>query len=252
MKKTITVLTLSVISCAYAEGDMIWSADMSQGSYSITNSTDFTLTAATTWSSSDFTTMPGYVYVDGTNKVSFEGGSVGLKLANSFTISMDCNLTGVGSSTQTSYFLMKISETALWEFGVEYNTDTRAITLSANSNTYVFSDVKSFGSYAISDISNITFTMAGEPDQAGIMSVYVNGTLAASGIMAQGNRHSTSSIGAGLTFLRDRDDNNGAIKGFVGGVSSVHVYSGVVIPEPTTATLSLLALAGLAARRRRK
>ena len=248
----ITMLALAGVSITYAEGDMIWSSDMTQGNYAITNSEDFTLTAETTWSSGDFTTMPGYVYVDGASKVSFEGGSVGLMLSNSFTISMDCNLKGVGSTTQSSYYLMQISESAGWEFGVEYNTNTGAITLSQNANTYTFSDITSYGAYAITDINNVTFTMVGEANKDGVMSVYVNGTLAASGIMAGNNRHDTSTINSGLTFLRNRDDKYGSIKGFVGGVSAVRVYSGVVIPEPATATLSLLALAGLAARRRRK
>lgn len=253
MKKTlITLMALAGVSCAYADGNLIWSADMSHGDYSITNGENFSLSASNQWASNDFTTMPGYVYVNGSSKVSFEGGSVGLKLAETFTVSMDCKLTGVGSDTQTSYYLMKISESASWEFGVVYDTNSGAITLAANNGTYTLSDVKSYGSFDITDISNVTFTMAGELLEPGAMSVYVNGTLAASGTMAGGNRHDTTNVGGGLTFLRDRDDNQGAIKGFVGGVSAVHVYSGIVIPEPTTATLSLLALAGLAARRRRK
>lgn len=44
-------------------------------------------------------------------------------------------------------------------------------------------------------------------------------------------------------------NNNGTINA---GVFPVVSFSGQLVPEPTTATLSLLALAGLAARRRRK
>ncbi|MEE1265453.1 MAG: PEP-CTERM sorting domain-containing protein, partial [Akkermansia sp.] len=73
----------------------------------------------------------------------------------------------------------------------------------------------------------------------------------------------TFAIGSGNSG-NSREPFNGQIAGLtiftsssvIGGVNDVTKYMGTVapvaIPEPATATLSLLALAGLAARRRRK
>lgn len=55
-----------------------------------------------------------------------------------------------------------------------------------------------------------------------------------------------------LTLRIARTSGSTSVQGYLAVTGGSVTYSSVLVPEPTTATLSLLALAGLAARRRRK
>ena len=262
MKKTlITLVALAGVATANSD-NLLWTLDCTQGQYDITMGAAWTgnpyqpNTSYDFSADSTFTTRPGYAYVNGTDKISMEEAYIGVKLADSFTISMNCSLTGVGSTTQTSttqtsFTLLEVSESLTWEFGVMYNTITSTVTLSANPGTYTLSNVTSHGTYDYTDISNVTLTMSGGVNEVGKVSVYINGQLASTATMAADNRHKNSNVNHGLTFLQKRDHSDGRF-GFIGGVSSVSLYNAVTVPEPTTATLSLLALIGLAMHRKRK
>lgn len=257
MKKTlITLVALAGVATANSD-NLLWTLDCTQGQYDITMGAAWTgasyqpNTSYDFRADSTFTTRPGYAYVNGTDKISMEDAYIGIKLADSFTISMNCSLTGVGSTTQTSFTLLEVSESLTWEFGVMYNTITSTVTLSANPDTYTLSNVTSHGTYDYTDISNVTLTMSGGVNEVGKVSVYINGQLASTATMAAGDRHTNSKVNQGLTFLQKRDHSDGRF-GFIGGVSSVSLYNAVTVPEPTTATLSLLALIGLAMHRKRK
>lgn len=97
---------------------------------------------------------------------------------------------------------------------------------AAGSNTSYFTDAKGLGSSSNTSITAITFDTS-VVENAAVTSGWVDGNTA-------------SGLGSNLenTFAN-------AHGGKIAAVSPA-------IPEPTTATLSLLALAGLAARRRRK
>lgn len=60
------------------------------------------------------------------------------------------------------------------------------------------------------------------------------------------------SLEAGNTLLFVYGDNSGGGANTISNLTSSYTLATVTVPEPATATLSLLALAGLAARRRRK
>ena len=221
---------------------------MSGGTYAVTTGDAWTQESPyspnTSWSSTDFTTMPGYVYNDGSKKISFEGAATGIRFADSFALSVNCSLTGATSESlaSTTVQLMQLCETASWQFNVTYDTQNQTIGFGGNPT---LNGVQTFGTFALADITNITLTMYGGVGEDGLVTVYLNGNKAASCTMAGTNRHSTSNINAGLVFLADRQ--SPSTSGVVGGISSVSLY----VPEPATATLSLLALVGLAARRRR-
>ena len=87
--------------------------------------------------------------------------------------------------------------------------------------------------------NDVTFTVAYNTT----LSQFV-GTLAYDGYTAKINLGETFSVNA-ITATFDGDSS------FVGHVSDIQLKV-TTVPEPTTATLSLLALAGLAARRRRR
>lgn len=256
MKKTIiTLLALAGVASAAYEENLIWSADMTKGEYKYTIGAaapaEFSILFNSSWSTSDFTTMPGYAYTDGTKKVGFEPNGdgtnkSGIRFGDTFTISADCNLTGVYSTEKKEYDLIQLCETLSWQFNVKYSTETKQITFSGSPG---LDGLTSVGTYELTDITNITLTMNGAVGEDGIVSLYINDSLAAYATMDGTNRHATSYLNAGIVFLNDRSyPGNG---GIIGGISSVKVYNTVTIPEPATATLSLLALAGLCARRRR-
>ena len=254
MNKTLTILLLlSSVAGAQSEQNLLWNISITDNAYQVSTGAAWTsetpYAPKTQWSSQDFTTMPGYVYNDGTKKISFEAAALGIRFADTFTLSVDCSLTGNTSAalTSTTCQLLQLCETLTWQFNVTY--DTQAQTIGFGGNTTV-NNVQTFGTYSLADITNVTLTMDGAPNKAGTVTVYLNGEKAASGTMVAANRHNTSNISAGLVLLADRV--NPDKTGIVGGISSVSLYnSNIMVPEPTTATLSLLALAGLAARRRR-
>ena len=256
MKKTIIALmALAGVACAAYEENLLWSMEIVDNSYKFTTGAaygDGTYTGETKWGSQDFTTMPGYVYSDGTKKVSIESAT-GVKFGDSFTLSMDCSLTGAvtppaeGQTAVETIHLVQLCETASWQYNVTFNTLTGQLGMSGASG---MSNVTAYGTYTLADITNITLTMDGDVNEDGIVTVYVNNQKALQATMSGTNRHNTSNINAGFVFLNDRSYQTA---GAVGGVSGVRLYNAVIpVPEPTTATLSLLALAGLAARRRRK
>ncbi len=99
---------------------------------------------------------------------------------------------------------------------------------------------------AIGDVSvtlNTPITLSFKSDGEGTITMYVGDTVAG-----------YTTIGDGyLTQTIEKFAIGGRIGGKAGNNADVTVYGASlsIIPEPTTATLSLLALAGLAARRRR-
>ncbi len=246
MKKTLIAL-MAMAGVAAAEGTLLWTLDATDGEYSITTTNDYTgQSLRTNWSSTDFTTMPGYVYSNGDKKIAVEPTDMGIKMADSFTMMMNCNLTGeVYDKNASQHWLMAVGESGGWDLGVAYDSSTSAVTIATENSSYTYTDIVTYGTFSLSDIKSITLTMDGGLDEAGAVTVYVNGIKAAEGTMSAANRHTNTTIKA-ATMLNGVAEH----KGVLGGVASASFYAGV-IPEPTTATLSLLALAGLAARRRR-
>lgn len=100
---------------------------------------------------------------------------------------------------------------------------------------------------AVGDVSvtlNTPITLSFKSNGEGTITMYVGDTVAG-----------YTTIGDGyLTQTIEKFAIGGRIGGKAGNNANVTVYGASlsIIPEPTTATLSLLALAGLAARRRRK
>lgn len=126
------------------------------------------------------------------------------------------------------------------------------LTLSTQANDWFVGG----GRYAAIKIGEVTYTATQTASHSGTANTVGKFTFDFSAAPV------TFSVGNSLTFTFNstasgEDSSYGVFKGIEGPVvsdtwkASVQLKA-VAIPEPTTATLSLLALAGLAARRRRK
>lgn len=140
--------------------------------------------------------------------------------------------------TDTSRQVLGISSTAT-AFASSY-------TLDNYSNTINFVDV----SFTDLTLSKGTEYFAFYVASADLTGIGVGDTLEAASVasvnlMAQGTGFTSPS--SDFSFLQGV----GAASTNYTPVGAIHITAGVLIPEPATATLSLLALAGLAARRRR-
>lgn len=257
MKKTlITIMALTGVVCAANEENLVWTLDFTGGSYAITKgaAAPANYTPATNWGSQDFKTNEGALTTDGDKKVALESANPGVGMGDSFTLTMNCSLTGVGGNdtSDTKYWLMSANQNQTsWFLGVQYDTATKQITFG-NSN-HTLSNLVSYGTFELTDITTVSLVMNGAVNTDGEMAIYVNGTMAASGTMAAGDRHGNADWKNGVVFMNKMSEHDG-VAGTITGAElyNTALYSTKPIPEPTTATLSLLALAGLAARRRRK
>ena len=266
MKKYIAIATLLAVGSAFANAaELLWSADMTTGTYAFTMGSAWTGDAyapQTKWGSQTFVDGKG-VQTNGDNKVSFETVNAGLpssveypgiKLSDEFSLQFFVDLTSADSSA--SAYLCEISESLSWGFYLKYDANSDQFSFVAGSGTYTFTDSTSNATIdSLSGIKSFTITMEnkGEADNdgrySGLLSAYAGDTLIAQATMAAGNRHSTSTVKAGLSFLNKREGSDGV----AGIISSVSLYTGI-IPEPSTfgllAGLGALALVGT--RRRRK
>lgn len=117
-------------------------------------------------------------------------------------------------------------------------TSTSVVTPGSNSETNTVNLTLSFTNYK---------NLLGE-DIGGIFKLYVGDTEAASYEVTDSEH--TNLIKNGESKIWTNTTNNVASQTY-GNIALKHGGS-IIIPEPATATLSLLALAGLAARRRRR
>ncbi len=95
-------------------------------------------------------------------------------------------------------------------------------------------------------------TIALQNNGKGTLTLLVDGVVAGYSVITSAPEYGSNKLIKNFTFGARNDGGNKANlilhdAQFVSGL-----VTGIVVPEPTTATLSLLALAGLAARRRRK
>lgn len=134
-------------------------------------------------------------------------------------------------------------------------------TFTASNMSFVFwnSDYRTTQSITLgnSELVNITLAVQGA-NQSQIASVYVNGTLIQTLDSYNGNMNNGTESTVMRTYLNNSNFSYGEVtlanelKDAQGVVAMMGLTEKPVVPEPTTGTLSLLALAGLCARRRKK
>ena len=214
------------------------------------------------WTSDDFTlTTDNYALVgsDGSCPWSSQVSGVG----ESFTLSLDVNSVSDSNDWKTIVSLYSDGGTATFNNCMALTTNgdgDGSIVLQSGlgeETPYGSAGNQTLASgWKSSDVKNTTFTIVSDAT-ADTLTLYVNGVEAAH-IDDWGAGSGKSLALTGFQFgscFSNADKISGA------EISNITVWNkaltatevkGLVIPEPTTATLSLLALAGLAARRRRK
>ena len=188
--------------------------------------------------------------------------AIGHKNANTLTFYVKVSdLFGADTlDAATSYTLKTFSYLGWDDDGELGQGDTLTVTLGTQSVTATITDVHVTGSY---DPKNtVTFTDTLNFTTADILTVTLTGgnsTLV--GIKYIDSPTNNKVLGSASNLNTDgtmnywHEDRNNAANAWQGGWKTdapVVQLTATFIPEPATATLSLLALAGLAARRRRK
>ena len=253
MKKTLIAL-MALASVTMAEEYPSWDLKVYTGSAG-TNTTGDTLesgnrdfqfdsaTALTTYAF-DFTAtkLDAYGYsnftIFNTSRGNSDGSSRdGLGLlsttsnsADSITVCLSVGTTAI--ETGNNRPTMTINEGDILTFAYDSGSGT-VLLFNETSSTLLQSTVDLTGANV--DPTKYYFESGAAPTSS------ANGNNGSSAVYTQGGKH-VLTFGT-ITDLSSMTNNVDAIKAFIGVPS---------VPEPATATLSLLALAGLAARRRRK
>lgn len=100
------------------------------------------------------------------------------------------------------------------------------------------------------DWAVLTWTFDKSGNQNAYMTYEIEGSVSTISGSCDAARNNTNITG--IYFKNDYVTNVMAYEGIASSTQVESIARAIVVPEPTTATLSLLALAGLAARRRRK
>lgn len=154
--------------------------------------------------------------------------------------------------------------------GVTWDADSQALTIGRGqwvsaSNTFTYlgsgnsSTTGSLSSYLSTGtgLTNITLAVKVTDTSWGHQraDVWVNGTKVQQLASYYGDMKTTTANWKGVQYFVENGTKYGTISitnEYLTTAEGIASLAGATIPEPTTATLSLLALAGLAARRRRK
>ncbi len=246
------VLTLLSLGCAIA-------AQAAEPVYSWEWTTEGATISADGWHNS-------FTYVEGEDHASFTSSSSPWitsmpAMTGSFTVSFDVKNLSTTNSNWNSIICLYSNGTT------SGNGNSLQLQFDTQGNLHLYNQVggaTGFGGNTTGSILTGLTSADLQKDEwtsfsivsdltTNTLSVYVNGTSV--GSVADWNPTSPALTGAqfGTAFGSGGHSLNGSID-----INNIKFYNEAVhpasenIPEPTTATLSLLALAGLAARRRRK
>ena len=236
MKKTIIAL-LALAGAAFGAEyttETVWTANFGSaytGGYTTTLTTS---TSGTFWDAADIA-VEGGAQTRANKRIHMEGGTYGDWNTN-FEFAITLTLTG-DSITAGHIAEIKSGPTSDWLcLGVNANG---ALTLTGNE----ISAATGTGSLALGTQYTLTFAKIGTELTLSAGNASVTATLGS----ADAYTGIINNIALGGNTGSDR-----RVPVLVESISWSNATPAPVVPEPATATLSLLALAGLAARRRRK
>ena len=264
MKKTLIAL-MAMASFTFG-ADLVTELKL-DGNFSDTqNNLTFGGTESLGWStSSPISGSNGYVSVSDNHAV-WHGNFVTAPSTTNFAITLFINASELPVSTQTGD---KQSWTTQWIIGGS-TSPTNGLKIGLGHDGQIKTGLHNIGGVGVSSGSStietnqwyqvgLSVTDALESSKS-VWTLYINGEVVAT--KTDDNR--TISFSNVALFEGADSTGNGRYTGYVDDIQFYNVSSlddaksimsaqaARLVPEPTTATLSLLALAGLAARRRRK
>ena len=169
-------------------------------------------------------------------------------LCNGTWTGVTVNGASNGSQINTSGLYARWGTGAHWN-DVQWQGDTNLSDLNGDAAGTGWDDVASAGlvySFGVTSGTTVAFTLIGHDGSAIVDSYVIAGTLKSGSAGAAALTFDDSVTGS-YYFDSYKGGSEADMKALANSVATT-----APIPEPTTATLSLLALAGLAARRRRK
>lgn len=259
MKKTlITLLALSCVSMGATIGTIDKKDTTLKAYWDFTESNALTAGSVISWSELPTWNAAGYGEST-TSSTHPYTESAGLRAADGFTVSFDINGAGVGTLlSMTSGGMTQAWRTITVTLAASEETDGASI-LSAQFHGNTEDAVAK--TLILSDTDWTTLTLVGSVDKTAastlVLDFYIDGehigkssTASATNITG-GNVINKMQFGYYGTSVNSASTNIDNILVYGRALSAAEVKA-LTVPEPTTATLSLLALAGLVARRRRK
>ncbi len=199
-----------------------------------------------------FEDKQGAVLTAGTS-YSIDVTSLGYTLESAWTLQFDAEVTGASATWTRVITAGHANQNNLIQMWFNPNTDKVGFD-KVGGNIATTEAAASHGDIDLVDGTTHTYTIVFTGGQtAPTMSLYLDNSTTA--LATREFSYTASNYGPAYGWTFNTLQIGGA--GFGAEVSNVALYAGAQaptgnIPEPTTATLSLLALAGLAARRRRK
>lgn len=236
MRKTITAL---FALAGFAAADLAWQYDFTEGEASRvagTNAPTIDNLSSLSFGSNGLTML-------GSNALTLSG-DLGLAMNQEFSVALTLQSVTLGSGNNVTLFQMSKSDG--FNIRAEVNATTGLLSVTSSNYNLNNSTAKESFNLSLSEDSmpqTVHFTMQNiEGGNDGLFSVWLDAEVAATFTVKGPYRNTAESIKFGAPGAE---------------VASITAYNTYVkptpmVPEPTTATLSLLALAGLAARRRRK
>ncbi len=257
MKKTLITLAALVAgsASALAEGTLVWDLTVTNDGFKVTDAAggDYTSLEVT---QNTATISDGVCTTNGTdNRVYITDSASSITMGTSFSFVVQGGLAETPSQWGV---LFGFGELNNWNIKVNYDSSNGGSLGFAPEGYQLVSNSR--GGEITTDDGTYIVTYAMQEDNSAKVSLYQGGTLIATA--TQPSTHTQTGEVLDIFSLGGRPlSTNNNLTSF--SFDNVQLYEGVlsagqiaslsgVTPEPTTATLSLLALAGLCARRRRK
>ncbi|MBQ7024529.1 MAG: PEP-CTERM sorting domain-containing protein [Akkermansia sp.] len=257
MKKTIITLfaLCGAASATTTDATLVWDLSFNAKNQAVVTNGSGDDYSSLTITMNGSTVTDGICATPADNRVTITDSAATLRMMDSFSFVVQ---GGADVAVSNWGVLFGLGEDNIWNIKVANNTSGN---LTLLEESYSISDkvgstatpYGSMGTYIVT-VDNGGKTQAQASTSA--LTLYYNGVEVATGTLGAANCTAqpldTFALGG-----RNRETSNATDFSF----TNVQLYSGVLsatqisqlsVPEPTTATLSLLALAGLAARRRRR
>lgn len=252
MKKTIiTLLALSSISMA-AEPALVWDLDFDSTGVVFTSYVEGVTSNLSSGVGSDLIS-DGAITLNN-NAFSFTQTGGNLSYSDEFTLLAKVQM---GKAANNYPVIFSLGETTSWNWKPSFYQNDNEFVLDKDGfgDNIVNQENKSSGAVGYTIPENgygDVVTLALQNNGEGKLTLFVDGEQAGYTTITSANEYSASKLIKRFKFGGKLAGDSNRANIILHDAQFVSGLTTQIIPEPTTATLSLLALAGLAARRRRK